>query len=103
MFTGINKEELTEFKEIKITQQIKTIVGSKCSDGPIYLQNLSFKNKKDQQICSIDIKNIPTWEIETIEQHLEEREQIIGIYGNVEIGYQARCIGFIVWRPPKLE
>ena len=39
-----------------------------------------------------------------IERQVEEEEQIIGIYGNMgDEGESVKCIGFIVWIPPKLE
>ena len=56
IFTGLKKEELAEIKEIKITEQIKTIVGKKYSNTTGLLRNLSFKNNKDQ---SISCSNIP--------------------------------------------
>ena len=38
-----------------------------------------------------------------IERQVEEEEQIIGIYGNMgDEGESVNCIGFIVWKPPKL-
>ena len=54
MFTGIPKEELSEIKEIKISEQTKTIVASK-TVGFYATQNLKFKNKEDQLIGSTEI------------------------------------------------
>ena len=47
MFTGIEKEELTEIKEMEIPQQIKTIVASGY-EGYCLVHNLEFRNKKGQ-------------------------------------------------------
>ena len=48
MFTGRRKEDLSDIKEIKITQLIKTIVGTRYTGAPSLLQNLSFLDNKDQ-------------------------------------------------------
>ena len=51
MFTGLKEEKLAETKEIKITQQIKTVVGTSYPLDLMalsFLGNLSFKNDEDQ-------------------------------------------------------
>ena len=66
-----------------MTQQIKTIVG-KIAASPRYLSNLSFKNNNDQVISTTDNFVDPfAVKAEEIRRHLEEGEQIIGIYGNL--------------------
>ena len=47
MFSGAEKEELSEIKEMDILKQIKTIVASGY-EGYCLVQNLEFRNKNGQ-------------------------------------------------------
>jgi hypothetical protein len=50
-----------------------------------------------------DSKKIELWVQPEEENEVLEEEQIIGIYGNMgDEGESVNCIGFIVWKPPKL-
>jgi hypothetical protein len=82
MFSKTPKERLSEIKEIKFSQQIKTIIASKYKNYCVAI-NLEFRNKKDQQIGFTKISEDPEDELEDpIVRKLKEGEQIIGIYGN---------------------
>jgi hypothetical protein len=58
MFTGINKEELSEIKEMDISQQIKTIVAIRFKDL-CFFQNLEFRNNKGLSIGNTKIDQDP--------------------------------------------
>ena len=56
MFTAIKQEDLSEIKEINVSQQIKTIVAAKYADwNTLVIQNLEFISKESQSIVSTEI------------------------------------------------
>ena len=58
MFTGKKLEDLSESKEIDISEQITTVVASKYADACV-IQNLEFRNKQGQSICNTKIATDP--------------------------------------------
>ena len=72
-----------------IGEQIKTIIGTKYAPLKSLLANLSFENK-DHYVSrtTIPLINWSAKQYEDVEHHLEEGEQLIGIYGS-EIGIGA--------------
>ena len=102
MFTGFRRRELSEIKEMDISQEIKTIVASR-SEGYCNTQNLEFRNQNGQFVGFTGIFEEDKSEDGLNKRQLEEGEQIIGLYGHKgEECNSVNCIGFIVWKPPKL-
>ena len=76
---------------------VKRVKGSQLSSNSIH--KLSFSKKDGTEIAKVELCNDKNYGREFV---LDDSEEIIGIFGTKERGFNyIDQLGFIVWKPPK--